>query len=265
MSIPTEDTQRTRKDAWQRVGRGTALAYSMHADWLFRRVETIEFVGTGSVKRHISVDFAVPPGLPSLRKRAAKGTKLVPISVYYKWPPLMGFDFLDPDGKPTSLYRRATNKELDYGVLLGMVDLVALSTFDHKPSRKELKKRAKKIAKNPVLDPCLQCELKALIDKRSPHWPDVQRTANKLRDELTEKFAGPPIGGRKDIDGQIAATVDLAGRLADSSILWIGVDGEPGTDRIAKFSYNDHYIPKEGSRLRASLSRVWRQVRRRLG
>lgn len=246
MSTPTEDTQRKRKDAWQRIGRRTALAYSMQAEWLFRRVETIEFVGTGSVKRHISVDFEVPPGLPGLRKHAAKGTKLVPISVYYKWPPLMGFDFLDPDGKPTSLYRRATNKGLDYGLLLGMVDLVAaLSTFDHKPSRKELKKRANKIAKNPVLDSCLQCELKALIDERSPHWPDVQQTANKLRDELTEKFAGSPSRGHEGVERQIAATVDLAGRLADSSILWIGVDGEPGTDRIAKFSYNDHYIARE--------------------
>ncbi len=259
MSTPTEDTQRKRMDAWQKVGRCTALAYSMHADWLFRRVETIEFVGTGSVKRHISVDFEVPPGLPNLRKLAARGTKLVPISVYYKWPPLMGFDFLDPDGKPTSLYRRATNKQLDYGLLLGMVDLVAArSTFDHEPSRKELKKRAKEIADNTVLDPCLQCELKALIDKRSPRWPDVQRTANRLRDELTEKFAGPLNGGRKDIAGQIAATVDLAGRLADSSILWIGVDGEPGTDRIAKFSYNDHYIAKERRPRRWLTACSWR-------
>lgn len=234
MSELTEDKLRRSADFWLKIGRRSAFAYARHANWLFRRVETIDFVGSGSVKRHISVDFEVPPGLPKLGKHAAKGIRLVPISVYYKWPPLMGFDFLGPNGRPTSLYRRATNKQLDFGLLLGMVDLaVARSMFDDEPkSRKDLQSLAREVAKTDVLDSCLQCRLKTVVDNRRPQWAEVERATNELRDELTSKLAGPLNRGREDVAAQIAATVDLAGRLADSSILWVGVDGNPGTDRI---------------------------------
>ena len=261
MSTLTEDKLERHTDYWLEVGRRSALAYAMHTDWLFRRVETIDFVGSGSVKRHISVDFEMPPGLPELGKHAAKGIKLVPITVYYKWPPLMGFDFLGPDGRPTSLHRRATNRQLDFGLLLGMVDLtVARGMFDHEPrSRKDLRNLAREIAKTEVLDPCLQCRLKTLVDNRRSQWTEVGQATNELREQLTSKLARTLNSGREDVAAQIAATVDLAGRLADSSILWVGVDGKRGTDRIVKFSYNDHYSSTEAWYRRWWTACSWRQ------
>ncbi len=230
-------------DYWLGIGRRSAYAYAAHKLWLFRRVETMEFVGNGSVKRRISVDFEMPGGLPKLKRHAAEGTKLVPIAVYPKWPPLMGFDFVGPQSRPISLLRRTTNKQLDYGLVLGMVDLaVALSEFDQTPpSRKALQKRAEEIAARDrhVLEPCLQCQLKTVIDNRRPRWDEAVKTINELKVRLNSELEGALNSGRSDVAAQIAATVDLAGRLADGSVLWAGVDGKPGTDRIVKFSYND--------------------------
>src|ERR1700758_5611029 len=110
-----EALRQTTKSFWFGVGRASATAYAAHEEWLYRRVETIEFIGRHSVKRSISVDFEVPSRLPSLRDRAPKGTSLVPISVLHKWPPLMDFDFIGPTGHPTSRYIGTTNKHLDFG------------------------------------------------------------------------------------------------------------------------------------------------------
>ncbi|MHB8243115.1 MAG: hypothetical protein ACYDHN_14140 [Solirubrobacteraceae bacterium] len=238
-----EDKLRERSDFWLRVGRASGVAYATHPLWLFRRVETIDFVGSGSVKRRVSIDFEVPESLPSLKENAVAGMKLVPISVYPKWPPLMGFDFIGSDGRPTALYRRITNRQLDFGLLLGMVDYAVMLSD---PAGATLTRE--------VLTPGIQGQLRTLVADRRPEWPQIAQTTNKLKAYLSNRLGGTP-----DVADQIAATVDLAGRLADSSILWVGVDGEPGTDRIVKFCYDDPYSKTEPWYRRWATACSWRQ------
>ncbi|HST34446.1 MAG TPA: hypothetical protein VLJ80_13120 [Solirubrobacteraceae bacterium] len=218
---------------WLEIGRRTAAAYASHEEWLFRRVETIELIDVSLVKRSISVDFEMPRGLPKLRGRAAPETKLVPISVYYKWPPLMDFSFVGPEGHPTSLYKRATNKKLDFGLLLGMAEKALSGRADDER-----------------LAPQLIRELEEVVEQRRPSKDLVANATNQLRAELKSKLADAlrreRLEGHDALITQIAATVDLAGRLSDSSILWVAATGRRGTDRIVKFSYSDlHRAPSD--------------------
>jgi len=234
---------------WFDVGRGSATAYDKHQQWLSRRVETIDFVGARSVKRSISVDFEVPAGLPRLKELAAPGTWLVPISVFQKWPRLMGFNFVGPTGHPTSLYLRKTNKQLDFGLLLGMVDL----TLSHCESalerhRRELRDTLGRGLGRPRAEQLpveLRRKLAAIVQSARPARAAIEDAVNELelhlRTRLSHALANAARPERERTAARITATVDLAGRLAASSVLWVNVDGDPGTDRIVKFSYLHAY------------------------
>src|ERR1700730_4983782 len=156
--------------SWFSVGRRSAGAFAERKDWLSRRVETIEFSGRCTVVRNISVDFEIPKKLPGLRGRAAKGTALVPISVFQKWPPLMGFNLVDPEGHPVSLYLRATNNQLDFGLLLGTADR-ALALGEPKAYTYAL-------------------ELPRHLARRLRR-PEPERLSGDLRRELAAIVAGP--------------------------------------------------------------------------
>jgi hypothetical protein len=252
---------------WFGIGKDSAREYACRKDWLFRRVESIEFLGKRSVMRSVSVDFEIPPRLPSLGKRAAKGTVLVPISVFQKWPPLMRFSLVGPDGHPSSLYLRTTNKQLDFGLLLGIAELALgsaarrdralLSRIVEIPQsclrlcrrRHNRKQKWGVLRERAHLPRDLQEALALVIATDQPASGDVETATNLLEGELLKKLEGElrrerSIGG-SEIAGQIAATVDLAAQLAASSILWVPVAGSRGTDRIVKFSYLDQYATSQ--------------------
>lgn len=255
---------------WFGIGRKSAAAYAAHEDWLYRRVETIEFIGR-SVKRSISVDFEVPRKLPSLRHRAPTGTALVPISVLHKWPPLMDFDFVGPYGQPTSRYIGTTNKQLDFGLLMGMADR-ALALGDTRGERAswEMRRSLARPLRRPKperLAPALRRELAAVVHSPRPPQTAVAQAVNALRAELN-KALGAALHREQMRDGEelasrIAVTVDLAARLAGSSILWVAVPGRPGTDRIVKFSYRDAYDAKMPDPPDAAAALDGTEVRRR--
>ena len=113
---------------WLEIGKDSAAEFADRTRWLYRRVESIEFVDDSAAKRRVSVDFEIPRGLPSPGTRAAPNTWLVPISVFPKWPPLMGFSMIGSEEHPVSLYTRATNKQLDLGLVRGMADLALRET-----------------------------------------------------------------------------------------------------------------------------------------
>ena len=242
MSGSTNETLRELKDSdWFRTGRKSAPVFSRNGEWLFRRVEAIEFLDLRSVKRSVTIDFEVPKGLPDLGTRGRKGTVLVPIAVMEKWPPPMNFHLVDWAGHSLSRYLSTTTKRLDFGLLLGMVDLALAheSKQDRKASGWCGSGRPKGLA------PVLQRELAALIQEPQPSQPAVATAVNGLAAELRKRLDGALFRerseDRSEIAMRVAATIDLAGRLASGSILWVVVPGEPGTDRIVKFSYVGPY------------------------
>ena len=247
---PASLLELTDADFWVKVGKDTASAFADRTRWLYRRVESMEF--DASVNRQISVDFEIPRALPSLEDRAAPDTWLVPISVFPKWPPLMDFSFIGADGLPTSLYTRTTNKRLDFGLVLGMAEL-ALGAAS---------------MVNRELTADLLIALEALVMSDQVASDDLERVVRGLRSELQEKLrveleAESQTGGTQ-LAHKIAATVDLAGQLSASSVLWVAVTGSPGTDRIVKFSYVDRYRPSftRTHRRRAALQTAcsWRSI-----
>ena len=243
--------------SWFSVGRRSAGAFAERKDWLSRRVETIEFSGRCTVVRNISVDFEIPKKLPGLRGRAAKGTALVPISVFQKWPPLMGFNLVDPEGHPVSLYLRATNNQLDFGLLLGTADrALALGEPKAYTYALELRRDLARRLRRPEperLSGDLRRELAAIVAGPRPSQAAVADAANGLKKELEshleDAIARASPEHMTEIVTRITAAVDLAAQLAASSILWAPVLGSPGTDRIVKFSYLDAH---DASRLQLS-------------
>jgi hypothetical protein len=249
---------------WFGIGRDSAAVYGAHEDWLYRRVETIEFIGRHSVKRSVSVDFEVPCGLPSLGDRAPVGTALVPISVLYKWPPLMGFDFIGPTGHPTSRYLGTTNKQLDFGLLLGMAGRALALDGDNGEGAcwHRCRGRARRHSETePELTPALRRELATVVHDPNPSQTAVAQAVNGLRTELNERLDGAlkaeELRDSGELATRIAVTVDLAARLAGSSILWVAINSVRRTDQIVKFSYLDESGAPEGWWKRRSIACSW--------
>lgn len=246
---PNEALRQLTGSFWFGIGRRSAAAFACNEDWLFRRVEAIEFVDRRSVRRRVSVDFELPRKLPGLGKRAARKTVLVPIAVLQKWPPLMDFHLLDQANQSVSRYLRTTNKELDFGLLLGMADLAfALGDSQIGKASRELRRRSARrlpLTEPERLAPTLRRELAAVVQDSQPSQRAVARAVNKLSAELRNRLR-EALDRERFLDStkvatQVAATIDLAARLAGGSILWVPVQGRPGTDRIVKFSYIGPY------------------------
>ena len=202
---------------WYGVGRDTAPAYIRRKQWLYRRVESIEFVGRRCLRRKVSIDFERPDGLPDLHDRAASDGCLVPVSVLRQWPPPMDFDFRGPDGEPISLYKGTTNKQLDFGLLNGFANELGIK-FDYRLAR----------------------SLALLVAFNTPPKRLVEDVIRDFRGAL--ELAEQP--GNSQREAQIEDIANLAAQLANSSILWAPVRAASGEDCIVKFSYLDHYTRK---------------------
>jgi hypothetical protein len=232
--------ERLSKNTWFEVGHKAALAYERDHKWLFRRVEAIEFVDRRSVRRTVIVDFEVPRKLHDLHSQGKAGPKktfLVPIAMLQKWPPTMDFQLEDGAGNTLSRYRSRTTKRLDFGLLMGTIDL-ALTEKRKKKSKRRKKKPSATISLG------LQQELAEIVDDPQPSQEKVTRVVNELSAELKE--LRPPTQDRweqpKGSRDLVVAAVDLAARLAGCSILWVAVSGRKKEDQIVKFSYQGAHL-----------------------
>jgi hypothetical protein len=229
VNAPTENAlKRLTATDWFEIGRTTAPAYARGREWLFRRVEAIEFVGRRSVRRTVTVSFEKPRHLPRLKKHAPKGTKLVPVAMMQKWPPTMDFELEDAAGIALARYTGSTTRELDFGLLLGMVDRALTDSQERIPE---------------YIDPRLERELAEIVDDPQPTQENVTEVVNELSAELEDKRPDKPkySAGPDELD-PVAATIDLAARLSGGSILWVAVSGPPAADRVVKFSYRGAHL-----------------------
>jgi hypothetical protein len=231
-------------DVWFTHGRATAPAYARSEEWLSRRVEAIEFVDRRSVRRTVTVDFEIPKGLPSMGDRAAKGTVLVPIAVMQKWPPTMDFQLTDAKGHALSRYKGTTTQKLDFGLLLGMIDLVLGGHRTESWATRHIRdgRIGRRFAHPPSdqIDRSLLVELAEIVENPEPGQERVTRAMNRLNTLVQDVHPfrpGASPRGMGAFEDGVARTVDLAGRLCAGSILWVPVPGPVGDDRIVKFSY----------------------------
>ncbi len=191
------------------------------------------------------MDFEIPADLPDLGELIARNTRLVPVSVIQKWPPLMDFTLSDAAGRPASLYLRTTTRRLDFGLLLGMADrTIELGETRAERALQQLLRRQARLRGQPQperLPLDLRERLAEMVDEPLPDQMTVANTVNSLgvalADRLSEALKKERVRGESRIAAHVAATVDLAAQLGGSSILWVAAQGSPGTDRIFKFSY----------------------------
>jgi hypothetical protein len=224
---PSEILAGLKSSEWFEIGKESAKAYLDRKTWLYRRVESIEFVGRHSLRRHVSIDFEGPKHpnqLPDLKGRGPVDGRLVPLSVFLKWPPLMDFDFRGPQGEPLSLYKRSTNKQLDFGLLMGMVEILSVR-----------------------LDDVLEERLALLVAVNTPPDARLEEIIGQLQSVLALsgpagiQGEGPSIDAHRVHAEYVADTANLASQLANSSVLWAPLTTREGCDSIVKFSYLDKH------------------------
>ena len=112
------------REQLERVGQSAAVVLRREATWIHRRVETLGFPlpDTPTVRRRISIDFSIPPGLapidPGTGQRPPRF--YVPLSILRKWPPLDRLDLFGEDGRSIPFLTGQQNRELD-GIVLGQM------------------------------------------------------------------------------------------------------------------------------------------------
>jgi hypothetical protein len=237
MNAPAQNAlQQLEDDCWFEIGREAAPIYARDQEWLFRRVETIEFVDRRSVKRTVTVDFEIPEGHRSLHRHpkrpGPKETFLVPIAMMQKWPPTMNFQMVDEHGTKLSRYRGSTTKRVNFGLLIGVIDLALGGPKEKKAEQ---------------ITPRLRRDLAEIVDDPQPSQVAVARVVNELNEQLEDlrqttahkrcKDAGESANGA-------AAALDLAARLSSGSILWVAVTGPHRSDRLVTFSYQGAHLIK---------------------
>jgi hypothetical protein len=157
----------------------------------------------------------------------------------------MDFRLSDQEGNTLSRYRGTTTKKLDFGLLLGMIDRVLDKSDRSKRVTAELRrtKTGRRLRRGDLadrIDKVLLANLAEIVEESEPDQVQVAQTMIRL--ETLLRRARPFKAGLdpklvESFRDDLVKTVDLAGRLAGGSILWVAIPGRPGTDRIVKFSY----------------------------
>jgi hypothetical protein len=175
--------------------------------WVHRRVEQIAFLDTHVVRRRISIDLEIPvaggEGAPS-------DGKWLPLSVLRNWPPVLSFDLRDETGRTLPLVSKVSTNLLDEQILMG----VARQALGNVPSS-------------------LQRHLRSLVHGESTHSHDsltaIRTSLNEWAEEHQEEAKLE----------ELNRLVDLAGVLADRTLLWVKIAGTPGDRRILKLAYDE--------------------------
>ena len=181
------------------------------ANWVHRRVETIDFLSTELARRSTSVDLTVPEPFRAML-RIDDGQFVVPIATLAKRP-LRNFDLRDEAGRAIPVLGRDHNGDIAHGALIGLAEL-ALE----------------------------EAGLGSLTPQTVAH---LRAIACGTREEA-DQTAGALIRAAEEGDAELAAVLEddwtfyLISLLASSYIL-LAVVREADTRRILKFAYDEGY------------------------
>ena len=207
-------------DRLRELGANSTAAFLPDQWWLFRRVEYVSFIGALGLRRKISVDFEIPSGLPSTRRRSGP-LVYVPLSVLTKWPPLLSFD-LTVDDQPGHLLTASGNGEMDAALLDA---LIARCLGSHHSF-------------------CCRSASHALATRRgSEAWAAYDQLRGLLENAEPE-----------DLRRQV---LRIAHSMAQSQHLWVPVTGYAGDRHVAHFSYDVRYATSERFPIRAARTLAW--------
>lgn len=211
------------------VGESAAEALSSQGEWIHRRVESITFPFPNRpvYRRHVSIDFTIPPGLlPAVDEVEGPGATrppryYVPLSLVRRWPPLPRLDLRGADGLPDPFLTERQNAVLDSAALQGL----ALR-----------------------LSPQIDRRLLVSIAETAAAKTETERKA-ALREILEQTPPEVLVDAESEAHRVLASHQGfcaLTRALIGHSLLWLRVDGWAEDRAIVKFSYDVPTEPKTG-------------------
>ena len=198
------------------------------AKWVHRRVESFELVDTKMVRRQITLDFTLPPNLPTPLVRDGEAMVLTPITMMQRHAAaagrgesgIMGFDVSDASGNSLPLLT-----ERDGGLLAAAALFQYARSLLHDPaSRKELKGRlGAALLRIPFQTLTVNAPtLRELLNPRSSEWRASNISVRARRCLANDREFGHFLAL---VAGNSAAFVPIASPL--------------GTRQVIKMSYDE--------------------------
>jgi hypothetical protein len=181
------------------------------ADWVVRRVESIEFVDDRTVCRRVSVDYTVPSDAVVLRRGDGTRVRVLPLAMMRR-KSMINFDFRDHDGRPMPLLGLRENQALT----LSVVRAWATALREDRGT--------------PIADQrSLPADLHELLD-------DVVAGDQAELSAAYERIIAPRAVPDQHVDQRLVVILE---RLATNFVLFATECAPPGTRRIVKWSYDE--------------------------
>ena len=215
------------------------------ADWVNRRVETIELIDESRVRQLVSVDFRVPERLPGSFEIAGSPHFALPLLVLPRRSDLACFDVRDESERALPMLTRPENARLSGLMLLGAAErAIARSGAGGSPA---------------ALSPDLRTFLAAL----PMYGLDLTRM---LVEEITRRegnfYPDPAVADRLLADQDFR---DLLGLFNWASAIHVPLPVDRGERRIVKISWEGHWgatqLPDRPTGFGPFLRRSWNGAR----
>jgi hypothetical protein len=209
-------------DRLRYIGEHSAECMRQGEDWVHRRVESITWVDERVWRRHVSIDFTIPEGLPASRRRGDRDLYYVPVASLQKWPPLLNLDLHSAEGQAHLLTSNG-NAVIDAAMLYGLARH-AMGVVPARAQRATVESLARET--NPAL-------------------------AAQAYDKLMAAVPSAADPGRR------RRLASVAGTMINASFLWFPVLANVGERHVVKFSYDEIHEEQSSLRRGIALGLAW--------
>jgi hypothetical protein len=194
----------------RRCGLALLRGFIGIADWVVRRVESIEFVDDRTVCRRVSVDYTVPRDAVVLRRGDGTRVRVLPLAMMRR-KSMINFDFRDHDGRPMPLLGLRENQALTLAVVRAWATALLEDSGTMADERR------------------LPADLDELLD-------DVIAGDQAELSAAYERIMAPRGVPHEHVDQRLVVILE---RLATNFVLFATESAPPGTRRIVKWSYDE--------------------------
>jgi hypothetical protein len=229
---PATTDQLQKLAACRTCGRATLRLFIESANWVGRRVETIEFLDDRTVRRRVSVNYVVPETSLVLQ-RGSDAVRILPIAALRR-KSLINFHFKDQDDRPIPLLGLRENQ----AITLSLISAWAALALDAGPG--ECRDLAARFTPDSKAYGVIKDIVEGDQDELNNAWFVFQGTLGDT------SSANAPDDGLSDIDRRMLACLRadpcfgmVFERLAHNWLLLASDGGVPGEHRIVKFSYDE--------------------------
>ena len=206
--------------------------------WVNRRIDQLEFLGSGAVRWNSSIDFNVPKSAPPVW-RGGRLRRIVPVAALPKVD-LVAFDLRNERGDSIAL---PTSREMSDLTCPALVDL-ARGTLAPIELPVDLAARLGRIvaeSPNENMDDYLPFlyVARGLELRSGSTWPQAERPTSREFSAMRQAYLSLTVESQRATSRLVRDEVffGLLGQLRNNFIACVEIAGKPGTRRIIKLSY----------------------------